>query len=313
MNAYFGGKAAIYPPRIQTRDPDGKKERRRPAWKQAIRRRPVLVFLLVAFALVGGLVWHLLVRPHVVVLPFAYSAAQGSIRFRVQVADQSHLVEFDTVLPKTTLGHRLYHQLTHDEIGLDQMNPSAEFALGSFRYRLSYHQIEETDLHPHTDGIVGCDLFAPSPGFDGTADRQGARITLDFKAHLLTLEDGPILGPLHLPKGTLQTPLLRDGDGVYYVLLPLNNGASYRFALGIGTRDVVLPAGSVLFPSSSGQGYVNAAGVVPVTLTVRGQDLTVLAVALPGNNATGVLGMSLLANYRVIIDFRSLRLYLEPT
>ena len=285
---------------------------RKPEWRKTIRKRPVRLFLVLAAAFLAVLAWRRLSPSHVTILPFTYSAVQGSIRLRVRVAEQPHTLELNTLWTQTALGRRLYQQLSQEEVGMDRPSPATDFAVGNVRSQLFYAEVEETALHPYTEGIVGCDLFAPSPGFEGRNVRPGARITLDFKTNRLKLEDSAELEPLTLPKGTLQAPLLRDGDGPYYLLLPLNNGASYRFALGIGSRDVLLPTGAVLFPDPEGRGYVNAAGMVPVTLTVGGQDVTVLAIALPGAQTTGVLGMNLLANYRVVIDFRNRRLYLEP-
>lgn len=286
---------------------------RQPAWKQTLRTRPVRKWLLAITALAAALAWRLLSPFHVSVLPFTYSAVQGSVRIRTQVEGQTRPLEFDTLAAQTTLGRRLYEQLVQEQRGIDRISPSADFGLGGCHSQLFYEEIGDAELHPHTDGILGIDLFTPSRGFDGQNVRLGARLTLDFKENLLKLEDGPALEPLHLPPGTVQAPLLRDGAGPFYLLLPLNDGASYRFLLGIGTRDVILPTGAVLFPAPQGTGYVDARGMVPVTLTMSGQDLTVQAMALPRFTPTGILGMNLLANYRVILDFRNRRLYLEPT
>ena len=279
---------------------------------QRMRRRSAQILLLLGPALLAILAWHLLHPSHTAALPFTYDPVQGSVRFRVGVAERTQMFELNTFLTKTAIGRRLYHDLVQEETGLDQLNPSTNFALASYRIHLFYEEIEEAELHPHTAGLMGFDLFAPYPGFEGQNSRRGARITLDFKTHLLKIEDGPTLEPLKLPEGTLQAPMLRDEAGRYYVLLPLNYGASCRFVLGIGVRDVSLPTGAVLFPAPAGTGYVDAVGVVPITLTLSGQEVTVLATALPGPQMTGVLGMTLLANYRVIVDFRNPRLYLEP-
>ena len=282
-----------------------------PGWKQTLRTRPARILLLVS-ALLIVLTWHLLNPPTSSVIPFTYDTSQGSVRFETMVAGKMHPMEFDTLVTKTELGRRLYKQLLQEEMGIDKLSPSAEFVLGSYRTQLFYDQIDESALDPHSEGALGIDLFAPSRGFQGEYVRRGVRLTLDFKTNLCLLEDGPKLEPLHLPPGTVQAPLLRDGDGPYYLVLPLNNGASYRFDLGIGSRDVILPKGSVLFPARQGLSYVDAVGIVPVTLAMSGQDLTAQAVALPDSPETGVLGMSLLANYRVVLDFRNRRLYLEP-
>ena len=277
-----------------------------------MRRRSIRILLLLGPALLAILAWRFLHPPRTAVLPFRYNAVQGSIRFRVGGAEHTQMFELNTLLTKTAIGRRLYHELVQEETGLDRLNPSTDFALASYRIHLFYEEIEEAELHPHTAGLIGVDLFAPYPGFEGQNRRMGARITLDFKKNLLKIEDGPTLEPLKLPEGTLQTPLFRDDVGRYYVLLPLNYGASCRFVLGIGVRDVSLPTGAVVFPAPTGAGYVDAAGVVPITLTLSGQDVTVLATALPGPQTIGVLGMTLLANYRVVVDFRNPRLYLEP-
>lgn len=280
--------------------------------RRIIKKRVFGVCLLLAIALGGALAGRYFYPSHVTILPFTYNVPQGSVRFRVDVEGQPRLMQFDTLQMQTALGRRLYRQLTQEQLGMDHLRPSADFAVGNHRAHLFYNEIEEEALLPHTEGIVSCDLFAPDAGFEGRNGRPGARVTLDFKTQRLKLEDGPTLEPLSLPKGTLQAPLLRKGDGPYYLLLPLNNGDGARFALGIGCKEVLLPTGAVLFPASTGTDYVNATGMVPVTLTLGGRDLTALAMALPHSQTFGVLGMSLLANYRVVLDFRSSRLYLEP-
>jgi len=284
---------------------------RKPQWKQMLMRRSARILLL-SVCLLTPVLWRFLAPDHVTTLPFTYSSDQGSIQFRTLIAGQQHPLEFNTLLTKPLLGSRLYQQLSHAEVGIDRLNPAADFALGSYHAHLVYGEIAEAELHPHMEGILGLDLFTPSPGFDGQNRRPGARITIDFKTKLMTVEDGAEFAPLNLPPGTVQAPLLRDDDGRYSLLLPLNNGASYRFTLGIGYREVLLPAGAVLFPNREGTGYVNATGLVPVTLSMSGQDLSVQAIALPEYRPTGILGMSLLANYRVVVDFRNNRLYLEP-
>jgi len=289
----------------------GKADMRKPRWKQMLMRRSARILLL-SFCLLTPVVWRLLSPSHVATLPFSYSAAQGSIQFRALVAEHPHPLEFNTLLTKPLLGNGLYQRLSHAEVGIDRLNPAADFALGNYHAHLFYEEVAEAELHPHTDGVLGLDLFTPSPGFDGQNRRPGARITIDFKTKLMTVEDGAEFAPLHLPPGTVQAPLLRDDDGRYSLLLPLNNGVSYRFILGIGYREVLLPTGAVLFPNREGTGYVNATGLVPVTLSMSGQDLSVQAIALPEYRPTGILGMSLLANYRVVVDFRNDRLYLEP-
>ena len=283
----------------------------KPQWKQMLKRRSVRILLL-SVCLLVPILWRLLTPANVTILPFTYNAAQGSLRFRTLIAGHSHPLEFNTLLTKPLLGNRLYQQSSHEAVGIDRLNPMADFALGSYRTHLFYEEVAEAELHPHTDGILGLNLFTPSPGFDGQNSRPGARVTIDFETKLLKVEDGTDFAPLHLPPGTVQAPLLRDGNGIYSLLLPLNNGMSYRFTLGIGYRDVLLPTGAVLFPASDGSSYVNAAGLVPVTLSMSGQDLSVQAIALPEYRSTGILGMSLLVNYRVILDFRNRRLYLEP-
>ncbi|MCW3097082.1 MAG: hypothetical protein JWL77_2700 [Chthonomonadaceae bacterium] len=284
----------------------------KPQWKQMLTLRPVRISLFAASALFALLLWRTVFPSHVTTMPFFYSADQGSLRFRTQIAGQPHPLEFDTLMTKTALGSGVYRQLSHQEVGIDQLNPAADFALGSYRARLFYAEIAETELRPYTDGALGLDMFVPSSGFEGENRRPGARLTLDFKASLMHIEDGPELAPLHLPEGTAEAPLLRDADGRYYLLLPLNDGASYRFALGIGTRDVQLPTGSVHVLSRDGTGYANPIGIVPITLTFGAQDLSVQAVGLRETQTTGVLGMSLLSQYRVVLDFRNRRLYLEP-
>ena len=283
----------------------------KPRWKQMLMHRSARILLLSACLLTPAL-WRLLSPGSVILLPFSYSAAQGSLKFRTLVAEQPHPLEFNTLLTKPLLGNGLYQRLSREEVGLDRLNPAADFALGNYRTHLFYGEVAEAELHPDVDGILGLDLFTPSPGFDGQNGRPGARLTIDFKTKLVKVEYGAEFAPLHLPPGTVQAPLLRDDDGHYSLLLPLNDGVSYRFILGIGYRDVLLPTGAVLFPASDGSGYVNATGLVPVTLSMSGQDLSVQAIALPEYRTTGILGMSLLSNYRVIVDFRNNRLYLEP-
>ena len=283
----------------------------KPRWKQMLRHRSARVLLLSGCLLAPAL-WRLFSPGNVTLVPFSYSTAQGSLKFRTLVAEQPHPLEFNTLLTKPLLGDGLYQRLTREEVGIDQLSPAADFALGHYRTHLFYGEVAEADLHPDIDGILGLDLFTPSPGFDGRNGRPGARLTIDFKTKLVKVEDGAEFAPLHLPPGTVQAPLLRDDDGHYSLLLPLNDGVSYRFTLGIGYRDVLLPTGAVLFLNREGTGYVNATGLVPVTLSMSGQDLSVQAIALPEYRPTGILGMSLLSNYRVIVDFRNSRLYLEP-
>ena len=259
------------------------------------------------------LMWRRYHRPHVTTAPFTYNAIDGSLRFQALVQGQPHLLEFDTRAMKTVLVRPLYERLNKAESGIDTLSPSADFALEGYHAHLFYDESEESAFPTRVEGMLGLDMFAPSPGFEGRNVRRGARVTLDFKAGLARIEDGPSLEPLHFPKGTVQTPLLRDGaDGAYYVVLSLNDGVRYRFALGVGERNVILPTGSVLFVSPDATHYVNAVGGVPVTLTFGGEDKTVLAVALQSPLPSGVLGMSLLANYRVVLDFRNNRLSLEP-
>jgi hypothetical protein len=290
----------------------GKADMGKPQWKQMLTLRPIRISLFSASALLALLLWRYVFPSHVTTMPFFYSADQGSLRFRTQIAGQPHPLEFDTLMTQTALGSGVYRQLSHEEVGIDRLNPAADFALGNYRARLFYAEIAETELHPYTEGVLGLDMFAPSPGFDGQNSRPGARLTFDFKESLMHIEDGPELAPLHLPEGTVEAPLLRDPDGRYYLLLPLNDGASYRFALGIGSRDVQIPTGSVHVLAREGNGYANPVGIVPVTLTFGDQDLSVQAVGLHETQTTGVLGMSLLAQYRVVLDFRNRRLYLEP-
>lgn len=277
-----------------------------------MRRRAIRIGLILGPILLILLAWGLFFTPHTATMPFTYNPEQGSLRLLTKIAGQPHALAFNSLLPKTVVSQRLYQQLSQQAKGLDRTNPSAEITLGSYRSRIFYESINEAELRPHIDGVLGIDPFVPDASFESHDRHLGARLTLDFKANLMKVEDGKTLKPLNLPKGTLQTPLMRDGDGPYYMLLPLNNGITYPFALGIGCRDVVIPSGSVLFPNLEGTGYVNASGVVPVTVTLDGHDLSVQAVAMPGIQAVGVFGMSLLSNYRVIIDFRNKRLYLEP-
>jgi hypothetical protein len=277
-----------------------------------MRRRRARGALVVACLLLPLVVWWLLASWERATLPFSYNVAQGSVRFETQIQGKPRLLEFNSLLTKTVLSRRLSQQLVQAEKGIDRVSPSAEFAIGSVRTHLFYTEAPETELRPNSDGVLGLDMFAPSPGFEGQNRRLGMRLTLDFKANRFKLEDGPQLEPLRPPTGTLQTALHREGDGPYYVLLPLNNGAVCRFVLAIGSRDVLLPTGAVLFAAPRGRGYVDALGIVPITLTFDGHDLSTMAIAPPDQQPTGVLGMSLLADYRVILDFRNSRLYLEP-
>jgi hypothetical protein len=271
---------------------------------------PALLALVAALSI---LIWRRSQRPHVTTAPFTYNGINGSLRFQALVQGRPCLLEFDTLAMKTVVARSLYERLNKAESGIDTLSPSADFALEGYHAHLFYDEAEESAFPTRVEGMLGIDMFAPSPGFEGRNVRRGARITLDFKAGLARIEDGPSLEPLRLPKGTVQTALLRDSaDGPYYVIVPLNGGGSYRFALGVGEPNVILPTGSVRFISHDATHYVDAVGGVPVTLTFSGQDETVQAIALHRPVPSGVLGMSLLANYRVVLDFRNNLLYLEP-
>lgn len=280
--------------------------------KQRFKRRPFLLFLLLISTLIALLLWMLFAPRHAATLPMTYTATQGSVGIPIQINGQMRSIEFNSLLTRSVLNPSLHAQLAQGKSGVESVVPSAEVALGSYHTKVSWSEVAETELHPSAEGILGLEPFVPSAGLDGKDHRLGGRLTLDFKANRFYIEDGAHLPLMVLPKGTLQAPLQRDEDGTYYLVLSLNDGPSYRFLLGIGCRDVLLPTGAVLFPNREGNAYVNAVGVVPVTLTVDGKDLTVQAAALPGIQTTGILGMSLLANFRVVVDFRNDRLYLEP-
>src|SRR5947209_5053876 len=120
----------------------------RSQWKPLLMRRSVRIFLLSA-CLLAPVLWRLLAPANVATLPFTYNVAQGSLRFSALVAGQSHPLEFNTLLTKPLLGSRLYGQLSHEEAGIDRLNPSADFALRKYRAHLFYQEIAEEELHPH--------------------------------------------------------------------------------------------------------------------------------------------------------------------
>lgn len=245
-------------------------------------------------------------------IPFTYTYAQGSVRFKATIKGRERTVELNTLLTKTVLRTSVSRTIIRDQRGVDKLNPVAEFKTGNYHRTLFYQTVDDSILRPQVDCILADDFFSPSKGFEGKGAATGARLTIDFDAGRVYIEDKPELNNYRPPKGTLQVPLFRSTEGLYYMVLPVNSGASYRFVLGLGVRDVLLPSGAVQFIAPDAQGYASAIGIVPVTLNFNGTDIPAQAVALPGMQPVGVFGTSLLANYKVVIDFRHLRLYLEP-
>ncbi len=259
--------------------------------------------------LYAGWIWN---RSKAESIACTFHPEQGTVRFNLQINGQTKAVEFNMLEVKTLLSAPLYRSLVHNQIGLDQLSPSAEFQIGKYRHRLFYEPINASLLHPHTEGIITNDLFAPSPGTDGREAKRGTRLTLDFQNGLLQIEENPPDTAFRVPKGTLKLPLFRSAEGLYYVSLPVNDGTLYPFLLGLGTKNVFLPSGAVQFIDREASGYVPASGVVPITLLCDGIEVPVEAIALPGTHPAGIIGTEILARYLVVIDYRHNFLYLEP-
>jgi hypothetical protein len=193
---------------------------------------------------------------------------------------------------------------------------TADTSLGGYCHRQRYKVIEPRFLPPvagrPVDGMLGGN-FITSTGSLEDSDRKPPLLQFDFKEKILTIDWHPQRSPLNLPAGTIRLPMHQDYDGDYSVSLRVNGRKDENFML-----DESSPVGLIvpwsLLPGQTGKGLKIAQRwtAFPVSLNIGGRVLKVRAWVSPDDPEAVRLGPSLLARYRVTIDYAESVLYLSP-
>lgn len=160
-----------------------------------------------------------------------------------------------------------------------------------------------------SDGVISGDYFGSGNELQEGGKRRPARLTLDFKRSVLSIDSRPFRPPLEAEVQGEFFPLEDDGD-ILCIPLRVENSEPVSFMLDLRSAETIVPYNQL--PAKLTRGKWARSFPVSVTLSNENHTHNVAAYAARDYPNMARLGLNFLSRYRVTIDLEEKKVCLSP-